>query len=637
MSFPEILHRVREQLVRRVDRFSVTSWDKFGQFQGRVGGLPALSLENVRREHSDAARNHAVRLVSGQIEYLGCDWPTPRESGWWSSRYWHVDPVSGNYWPGKEVYCFDVEYRRRVGWGDIKFCWELNRLQFLPALALDAAVRGDGEAAAIVWEILGGWMEFNPPRRGVHWSSGIELASRLVSVLAAVSLIGEPQDATGRWKLRAFVDAHVRWIWRYPSLYSSANNHRVAEAAGLFLAALCVPDMVGADVIGSTARSVLERGILNLFSADGVGGEHSPTYAAYSLEWFALAGIVASASGVPLSNGYQERAVKAAACLASMLDGQGRIPAIGDDDEGRVLVLGSEPQSEYVASVVDMVSRWHGGDVRLCSRPTLRDLLDGAAASSKFDGVVAQAQSVGRITYEEGGYSVWRRRSKRGECLLIFDHAPLGYLSIAAHGHADALSIWYGVNGDPVFVDAGTYLYHAGHGLRDLLRGTGVHNTLSLEGVDQSRIVGPFAWAEHAKAKIVEVCEDAVVAEHDGYLRKFGVSHRRRVECKADGELLIRDTLRLGRHGPIAWSSGLNLHPSTRCVLDGSVALLTTQSGIRLRLSASGDGSGEAIEWKQESVPYSPRFNSIEQTSRLTLCGTTMASGVVSEIEVRLE
>lgn len=41
-------------------------------------------------------------------------------------------------------------------------------------------------------------------------------------------------------------------------------------------------------------------------------------------------------------------------------------------------------------------------------------------------------------TFEEGGYTFLR--SKNGKVVIGIDHAPLGFGSIAAHGHADALS-----------------------------------------------------------------------------------------------------------------------------------------------------------------------------------------------------
>ena len=89
---------------------------------------------------------------------------------------------------------------------------------------------------------------------------------------------------------------------------------------------------------------------------------------------------------------------------------------------------------------------------------------------------------------------MFRRTISGRKTLMVMDHGPLGHLSIAAHGHADALALWLHIGDQPVLVDAGTYLYHSGGAWRDRLRGTPLHNTLSLDDRNSSRIAGPFNW-----------------------------------------------------------------------------------------------------------------------------------------------
>ena len=108
----------------------------------------------------------------------------------------------------------------------------------------------------------------------------------------------------------------------------------------------------------------------------------------------------------------------------------------------------------------------------------------------------------GLRTFPAGGYSVFRGNGE-APAVLTFDHGPLGYLSIAAHGHADSLAVWLSAGSQPIFVDAGTYRYHSRKALRDGLRDTAVHNTLTLCGVASSRPSGLFNWATKAVARCV--------------------------------------------------------------------------------------------------------------------------------------
>ena len=138
------------------------------------------------------------------------------------------------------------------------------------------------------------------------------------------------------------------------------------------------------------------------------------------------------------------------------------------------------------------------------------------------------------------------RGKGKAPAVLIFDHGPVGYLSIAAHGHADTLAVWLSIGDQPVFVDAGTYLYHSDRAMRDAFRSTAVHNTLTLGGVASSRPSGPFNWATKANARCV-VVEDGpiarLVAEHDGYFARFGLRHRRTIEFDGTSQIAITDEL----------------------------------------------------------------------------------------------
>ena len=84
------------------------------------------------------------------------------------------------------------------------------------------------------------------------------------------------------------------------------------------------------------------------------------------------------------------------------------------------------------------------------------------------------------------------------------DHGPHGYLSIAAHAHADALAIEFRVGGVDVLADPGTYCYAAEPIWRAYFRSTLAHNTLEVGGVDQSVAAGPHLWTRQARAELEE-------------------------------------------------------------------------------------------------------------------------------------
>jgi len=602
MSPPEVAHRVVEQAKRAADARSRWRWSDFGNFSGALQGLPGAVSSRADALTADVM-GEVARVRARSFQLLNRQWPPTQD---WDAL-WHLDPVTGTNWPGADTFAFQADYRHVGGKGDVKFVWEVNRLQFLPVLAL-------ANEHDLLAQILESWMASNPPFQGINWTSGIEAASRVISALAAFALL----DGGARQRLdspiRSFLEAHLFWINRYPSLHSSANNHRVAEQVAEFLVTLCATGLPGSRTMFVTGRDGLEERMRHLFHADGVGAEQSVTYATYALEWFALAGIAADGMGASFSTAYKARAAKAADHLLWLMDDAAHTPAIGDGDETRVLALKQEPEVRYAASVAALVARWL--EMPELLPPTrdahIRDLW-GAG-----DIVPVRPARLGPRTFDEGGYTVFRESTPRGTFVCVFDHGPLGFEAIAAHGHADALSLWLSWGNEPIFIDAGTYLYHSGGQWRDHFRGTTVHNTFSIENADQSTIAGPFNWSRHAHVKNIRRSATSITAEHDGYLDAFGVIHSRTLDMGSSPRILVSDTL-MGnpRRAALKWEAGFMLAPDMQVEKADGAIMLTTGGGRKLRLAVE---QGPAFSHDTQ-CRYSPTFGRTAETARIIVSG----------------
>ena len=103
--------------------------------------------------------------------------------------------------------------------------------------------------------------------------------------------------------------------------------------------------------------------------------------------------------------------------------------------------------------------------------------------------------------------------------LIGIDHAALGFGSIAAHGHADALSFQLLVDGSPVVTDPGTYIYHCDLEHRNSFRKTINHSTVCVGGKDQSEMLGAFLWGRRAECTLENYesndAIDVLTARHD--------------------------------------------------------------------------------------------------------------------------
>jgi hypothetical protein len=161
-----------------------------------------------------------------------------------------------------------------------------------------------------------------------------------------------------------------------------------------------------------------------------------------------------------------------------------------------------------------------------------------------------------RREFPEGGYYILGCEFEtKNEIRLVADAGPLGYQSIAGHGHADALAFTLSVSGLEFLVDSGTYAYHTQARWRQYFRGTAAHNTVRVDGLDQSQPGGNFMWLRKANAGCslwrCSAAEDVFEGWHDGYTRLSDpVRHCRRITFdKRALRIVIEDTLQMaGEH-----------------------------------------------------------------------------------------
>jgi len=584
MDAAEIGHRLFEAAAKQASRRLSRGWEAI-EPAGSLAIMPAVGSRicALPPDLSAVVEREADDVRAGRFHLLGARWPKPpvMPAG---PGFWRIDPDDGQPFPQWDAFTFDISFRHGIGTREIKRVFELNRLQFLVPLAADAVFRKDQQSALLAIGLIRSWMAGNPPFRGPAWVSSIELALRIISVALTLSIIGiESLDAATRSAAVRFFFAHVDWIRRFPSLYSSANNHRIAELAGLIVGSTMAPGFPDAVALREGSWRALLVEIGRQIHPDGVGAEQSPAYTAFSIELFLLAAAAL---------GYEDKLPAATLDRLSawaehslwLMGTDARVPAIGDFDDCRVIATTQASEPKYVASLVAVVSSRVGRpDLAPPTKdPGIRDVILGSANASP-------TQPAGLRSFMTGGYSIIRSKDKE-PVVLTFDHGPLGYLSIAAHGHADTLAIWLSAGNGPIIVDAGTYLYHSGgRDLRDLFRHTAVHNTLTLDGVGSSRPSGPFNWATKAKAHLVS-SESApvsrIVAEHDGYFAQYGLVHRRTVEFDGTSRFTIIDQL-LGASPDKAVTVSFLLDPSCRSTLDDRGEILVTNNGDHVARIAS--------------------------------------------------
>jgi Heparinase II/III-like protein/Heparinase II/III N-terminus len=585
MSPAEVTWRARDQALRVAWSRRQVSRDQLAvaaQAPARLSAaderrfprfLPPGTAAQVPAEARAAAAEAADRLLRGEWEALGVtrdDLKLPD---------WFADPVTGRRAPS-DRYAFQINHRREEETGNIKQIWELSRLHHLTLLATAWYLTGDEAYALRVDEQLRSWWQENPFLSGVHWTSGIEIGIRLISLTWIRRLLADWPGAAGLFERNQLAVQQIRWHQQYLAAFrsrgSSANNHVIAEAAGQLVASCAFPWFPESERWRRKSAQLLERELARNTFPSGIGRELASGYQGFIAELGLLAAVEAETTDSRLSPASWERLCAIIDSGAALLDERLRPPRQGDDDEGRVLLI-DPPAPNHWPSLLALGEAVFG---RLGwwppVTPNAASSIVGALPRIRHDVADRPAQRPSR--FADAGITLLRTPPEQSpEIWCRCDGGPHGFLSIAAHAHADALAVEVRYGGMDILADPGTYCYHGEPAWRSYFRSTIAHNTAEIDGRNQSSEGGPFLWLRHANAREIDVRDTGEVAnwaaEHDGYASlNPPARHRRTVWLdRASRCIDITDEIEGGRHDI---RLAFHLGPDVRAELDGNRALL---------------------------------------------------------------
>lgn len=464
---------------------------------------------------------------------------------------WNRDHESGR--PAPMRFARWIDYRDYDVTGDAKVVWEPNRHQHLVVLARAYRASGERRYAEALLEQMDSWLRQCPFGLGMNWLSPLELAIRLINWVWSLDLIRESALVAGELRTRIHTSVYLqaREIVRRYSRGSSANNHLIGEAAGVFVASCYFPGLDPAGRWRRQSREILGREIVAQTFPDGCTREQAVGYHLFVLQFLVITAIVARAKDEDLGPEYALRLGKMLEFVAALLEGGDGLPAFGDADDGYVLDLGGGGISARgllsaggcLLERADLLAS--GGGYHEEAR-WLAGRREGPTDITRPSPSPLPATGLQCRSFPDSGHYLLQCGRAGGEdrISVFFDCGELGFGPIAAHGHADALSFVLRAYGLEVLVDPGTYDYFTFPEWRRYFRSTRGHNTVAVDGQDQSEMKGPFLWGRRARARCLafEPGKDggSVSGEQDGYARLDDpVVHRRRLELDGRARVLI--------------------------------------------------------------------------------------------------
>lgn len=317
------------------------------------------------------------------------------------------------------------------------------------------------------------------------------------------------------------------------------------------------------------------------------------------------------------------------------------MPTYGDYDDGVATGL-PRSGSQVLDRIAAVTSEWVpdaecGIPLSPESRLAAKIQLSGVRIPERESRPKPLPASAPRLSQglRDAGLYMMRSVVDNEEVFVLADAGELGYLSIAAHGHADALSFTLAMGDEQLLVDPGTFSYHYDPAARAYFRSTRAHNTIAIDGQDQSQAGGLFLWTKKARTTVHDWHPSeggaTLAASHDGYERLASpVTHRRTLTLDG-GQLTVDDELDGEGEHDIEW----RLHLAPGCVakyVDDTCDVRADRHRLSIKLDT-------ALQWDRVVADarggwYSPAFNQREKTTTLVgsarLAMPTRLSHVVS-------
>lgn len=529
--------------------------------------MPHVDLERIYPCDQTRILNAAEHAIAHKVDLLGSG---PVEMG--AEIDWQRDYKTGHRWV--HAYCRDIEYNNPDRPSDVKFPWELSRMQWMMPLGQAYLLTGDERYALAARDLLSHWISENPYAGSVNWSCTMEVALRIHTWTWFFHVF---KHSTA-WAETAFRERFLQSLFLHGD-FTTRNleksdingNHYTADAAGLVIAGLFFGS-------GSAAQHWLKLGwdilcdeMPRQVFPDGVDFEASVPYHRLVQELFLISAIYRLRYGLDVPEWYRDRLIAMARFTAAYSRPDGSVPLWGDADDARALPFGGQSINDHRYLLGLVGTAFDVKDLRAgFSGPRSEILwLMGADAASTLPDREILDHDQSSIAFPDGGFYVLRNRRDH----VFVDCGPLGLGGRGGHGHNDLLSFEAVLDGVHLISDCGAYLYTADYQERNNFRSTAYHNTPQVDGEEINRFVRPdYLWFLHndASHEVREVSfgpnTDRLVLSHGGYRRlKSPVTPVRSFELNhAEHRLTIRDEFKgEGEHQleiPLHLASGVEVN-----------------------------------------------------------------------------
>jgi len=430
---------------------------------------------------------------------------------------WHYDFKVGYRWNPKKYY---KEIRPAYGKADIKVPWELSRFQHAAVLGQAFWLTGNEKYALEFVRQVDDWIDRNPPKFGVNWACTMEVAIRVANWILGFYFFKDSKVFTDEFLIKFLKSLliHGRHIMSNLENKGITTNHYLSDLVGLIYLGIAFPEF-------KEARQWREFGIRELVNEmdkqvydDGMDFEASTCYHRLALELFFYPVVLCRLNGIELTQIFLDKLKKMFDFVLYVIKPNGRMPQIGDNDNGRLHILGKREVLDmtYILTYAALYFNDPIYKIEEFGFSPEAIWLFGPNAYESWNRLPGRSvEELESRAFPDGGIYVMRHKKD----YMVISCGPNGQGGRGGHAHNDKLSFELCVDGEDIIVDPGTYVYTADPEWRNRFRSTKYHNTISFDGIEQNDMIGIFSLNNDAINRCFYFGEKDGIIKFEGELK----------------------------------------------------------------------------------------------------------------------
>lgn len=549
----------------------------------------------------------ADKILNHEFDFLGMDSLNIGSNIIWNKDYLHNFEWNNKYY--KLIRVVDKNYK-----ADVKLPWELSRMHHLVILGQAYVISNNEKYTAEFISQLKSWIEKNPYKMSVNWTCAMEVAIRSINIIIALELFEESNLLTKDFKGLINDLLYKSGEFIYENLEDDdgiKSNHYLSNICGLFWLGIYFSKYNDETIKWfEFGYNELEIEILNETNEDGTSYEGSTSYHKLVTEMFLFSAIFAKKNNFYLSKGFNDRLRLMIEFLLDISKKDYTIPLLGDNDDGRFIILENYYSSEkysikYLIALAEgyFEYKYMNSDENIDSFKFIygkKELKNNYEFKRKN-------------SYKYGGYYILNNKRIN----MLIRCGELSFRGQGAHSHNDQLSFELSIDDKDIFIDPGSYLYSSNYDLRNKFRSTSMHNTVMIDNTEQNEIEfeNLFQLKERTYSKMLFFNDFKFIGIHEGYKSKYGLIHKREININEKQIHIIDEILgenKLNKKVIFNLAPNLDLSINNNEIIIDSYIKLKTN--LELNVSSSYVSKSYGVLVKSKQLIFETKLNKVKFT-----------------------